>query len=30
MDLQNFSLIYPDEESQERHLRAEDRPDISQ
>lgn len=29
MDLKNFSLIYPGEESKERHLRSEDRPDIS-
>lgn len=30
MDLKNFSLIYPDEATQERHMRSEDRPDISQ
>ena len=30
MKLQNFSLIYPDQASQERHMRSEDRPDISQ
>ncbi len=30
MDLQNFSLIYPNEESQERHMRSADRPNISQ
>lgn len=29
MDLNNFSLIYPNEESKERHLRSEDRPNIS-
>lgn len=29
MELNNFSLIYPNEASRERHMRSEDRPDIS-